>query len=156
MIIELIVIGLDNKSLFIFNNITDFLPNYCFIDVFFLLGKKHQDVIVTVRVRVTYHHFHLSLSTMLPLYDIHYHSDRLALLSSQPEKHGCRQSAHHPYSLYPHCSQQECSHSPNCCLEYFLSLRFSSLVHLRQLSKIAYKSSSPASLHPHQVSLAHL
>jgi len=40
MIIELTVIGLDNKSLFVFNNITDFLPNYCFIDVFFLLGKK--------------------------------------------------------------------------------------------------------------------
>ena len=42
MIIELIVIGLDNKSLFIFNNITDFLPNYCFIDVFFLYGKKRM------------------------------------------------------------------------------------------------------------------
>ena len=42
MIIELTVIGLDNKSLFVFNNITDFLPNYCFIDVFFLYGKKRM------------------------------------------------------------------------------------------------------------------
>lgn len=95
MIIELIVIGLDNKSLFIFNNITDLLPNYCFIDVFFLLGKKHQDVIVTVRVRVTYHHFHLSVSSMIVLFVVAsvctfiYITD-WPLLSSQPEKYGCR------------------------------------------------------------------